>query len=114
MPPDELMSQDPVSEPLPKRSPVNFFFVITAGLVGLFVVTIFSMIATLFGDPQAPVNKLLDQHALTLIGIETCGILVCGALAMTVDQHTNSRHRDSQHTVEQSATTAVNTTAEPE
>lgn len=88
------MHSEPVRPPetttptTPQRPPfgVNLFFRIAAGLVLLFVVTIFSLIAVLFGDPAAPIAKLLDQFGMQLIVGEMCAILVVGALAMTVDR----------------------------
>ncbi|MDB5336764.1 MAG: hypothetical protein JWN70_2383 [Planctomycetaceae bacterium] len=65
---------------------VNLFFRIAAGLVLVFVITIFALIAILFGDPAAPVAKWLDQHGMRLIVGEMCAILVTGALAMTIDR----------------------------
>jgi hypothetical protein len=65
---------------------VNLFFRIAAGMVLVFVITIFALIAILFGDPAAPVAKWLDQNGMRLIIGEMCAILVTGALAMTVDR----------------------------
>ena len=55
-------------------------------MVLVFVITIFALIAILFGDPAAPVAKWLDQNGMRLIVGEMCSILVTGALAMTVDR----------------------------
>lgn len=55
-------------------------------MVLVFVITIFALIAILFGDPAAPVAKWLDQNGMRLIIGEMCAILVTGALAMTVDR----------------------------
>ncbi|MES2790261.1 MAG: hypothetical protein V4719_11670 [Planctomycetota bacterium] len=65
---------------------VNLFFRMAAGLVLLFVITIFALIAILFGDPAAPIAKLLDRYGMQLIIVEMCAILITGALAMTVDR----------------------------
>jgi hypothetical protein len=65
---------------------VNIFFRIATGLVGLFVITIFALIAVLFGDPTAPVAKLLDRIGMQLILGEMFAILIFGTLAMTVDR----------------------------
>ena len=65
---------------------VNLFFRMAAGLVLVFVVTIFALIAILFGDPAAPVAKFLDQYGMQLIVVEMIAILVTGALAMTIDR----------------------------
>jgi hypothetical protein len=73
---------------LPKPPPlhVNLFYRLAAGLVVLFVITIFAMIANLLGNPKAPVARFLDQYALHLIVCETIGILISGTLAMTVER----------------------------
>ena len=65
---------------------VNVFFRLAAAFVLLFVVTIFSLIAILFGDPQAPIARWLDRYGMQLIIGELCAILVTGTLAMTVDR----------------------------
>ena len=52
----------------------------------LFVVTIFALIAILFGDPAAPIAKLLDRYGMRLIVGEMCAILLAGTSAMTVDR----------------------------
>lgn len=83
------MSTNPsAEEPTPAMPPggVNVFFRIAAGLVLLFVVTIFALIAVLFGDPAAPVAKLLDQIGMPLIIGEMFAILVVGVFAMTFDR----------------------------
>ena len=65
---------------------VNIFFRLAAGLVALFVITIFGLIAILFGDPAAPVARLLDRIGLQLIVGELFAILVVGTFAMTFDR----------------------------
>lgn len=65
---------------------VNVFYRLAAGIVVLFVITVFAMIANLLGDPRAPAAQFLDKYALHLIVLETCGILISGTLAMTIDR----------------------------
>ncbi|MDB5384431.1 MAG: hypothetical protein JWM11_77 [Planctomycetaceae bacterium] len=84
--------QSPVPPPLLH---VNLFYRLAAGLVVLFVITVFAMIANLLGNPKAPIAKFLDQYALHLIACETIGILIAGALAMTVDRW--QALRDAEH-----------------
>ena len=82
-----------MSEANPTPAPplhVNLFFRLAAGLVVLFVITIFAMIANLLGDPRAPVAQFLDRYALHFIIGETIGILITGTLAMTIDQANTS------------------------
>jgi hypothetical protein len=65
---------------------VNLFYRLAAGLVVMFVITVFAMIANLLGNPKALVARLLDKYALHLIVCETIGILITGTLAMTIDK----------------------------
>ncbi len=91
--PDESSMPEETSQ-LKLESPpvlgrVNIFFRIAAGFVGLFVVTIFSLIAVLFGDPAAPLARWLDRVGMQLIVGEMCAILIVGTLAMTVDRRSS-------------------------
>lgn len=52
--------------------------------------TIFALVAILFGDPNAPAAKLLDKVGMQLIVGEMCAILIVGTLAMTVDRYAAS------------------------
>lgn len=72
--------------PEPVKHHVNVFFRLATGMVVVFVVTIFALIAIMFGDPKAPIAILLDRIGMQLIVGEMCAILVVGALAMTVDR----------------------------
>lgn len=85
---EPTVTPDAEAQPGTPRPPfgVNLFFRIAAGLVLLFVVTIFALIAILFGDPAAPISQWLDQHGMQLIIGELCAILIIGALAMTIDR----------------------------
>ena len=79
----EVSAESPA---VPSLLHVNVFFRLAAGLVVMFVITIFAMIANLLGNPKAPVAQFLDKYALHLIVLETIGILVTGMLAMTIDK----------------------------
>ena len=59
--------------------------------VGLFIVTIFSLVATLFGDPQAPVAQFFTRYGGWMIGIEVVAFLIVGFLALTVDRRQSLR-----------------------
>ena len=93
MTPDPLFPEAATSLTAPRRPAlgVNLFFRMAAGLVLVFVVTIFALIAILFGDPAAPVAKFLDRYGMQLIVGEMVAILVTGALAMTIDRWQASR-----------------------
>jgi hypothetical protein len=86
---DETNSQPEVAAPRPSGR-VNVFFRMAAILVALFVMTIFALIAIMFGDPAAPVAMWLDRYGMQLIIGEMCAILIVGTLAMTVDRRTIS------------------------
>ena len=64
----------------------NLFFRLTTLAGAAFVVTILSLVAALFGDPQAPPARFLNAHGTTVIGWEVAVILFLGLLAMTVDR----------------------------
>lgn len=64
----------------------NPFFSLCAGLSIAFVITVFALVATMFGDPQSPVNRFLDSQGLLVIGVEVGGILISGLLAMALDR----------------------------
>ena len=64
----------------------NPLFSLCAGLSVAFVITVFALVATMFGDPRSPMNAFLDRHGLNLVAIEVVGILVSGVLAMALDR----------------------------
>jgi hypothetical protein len=64
----------------------NPFFSLCAGLSVAFIISVFALVATMFGDPQSPMNQFLDQYGLMVIAVEVVGILVCGVLAMALDR----------------------------
>ena len=66
--------------------PRNPFFPLAAFSAGLFIITILAMLASVFGDPQAPLARLFDQYAGRLIAGEVIATLVTGFLALLVDR----------------------------
>ncbi len=68
----------------PQRPNLFFRLVIVAGCV--FLVTIFALVATIFGDPESPVARFLNKHGGTLIAAEVAATLLLGLLAMAVDR----------------------------
>jgi hypothetical protein len=72
----------------PSRNP---FFPLAAISSVAFIVTILALIASLFGDPRAPVAQLLDRYAGRLIAGEVALILLTGFLAMFVDRRQAKR-----------------------
>lgn len=78
----------PVSEPTtthtaPAKNP---FFPLVTVTVGLFIITIFVLIATMFGDPNAPVAQLFAKYGGLMLGIEVVAFLIVGPLALLVDR----------------------------
>ena len=69
----------------PARS-FNPFFPLAALSAGLFIITILAMLASLFGDPQAPMAQLFDRYAGRLITGEVVATLATGFLALLVDR----------------------------
>lgn len=76
--------------PASRRGP-GVLFHATAAATGLFVVSVLAMVATLFGDPAAPVNQWINAHGAILLVGEVIAIAVLGVAAMANDQWTNSR-----------------------
>jgi uncharacterized membrane protein YccC len=65
---------------------INLFFRLAVAAGAVFVITIFALVATMFGDPDAPPNRFLDRHGGTLIAVEVAVTLSLGWLAMRVDR----------------------------
>ena len=57
--------------------------------------TVFAMVAATFGDPEAPMAKLLDQYAGYMIGAEVVATLLFGFIALAVDRR-QSLHREGE------------------
>ncbi len=66
-------------------------FQLTAAATTVFVISVLAMVATLFGDPVAPVNLWINQHMGTVLLIEIAAIAVFGFAAMAWDQWTTPR-----------------------
>jgi hypothetical protein len=91
----------------PAPSDVNVFFRLAALAVAVFIMTIFALVASLFGNPQAPLGRLLNQFGGALIAGEVVIILVVACLAMTVDRVRTLRRarRATEPTTEQAGPT---------
>jgi len=81
-------------DPRPSRNP---FFFLAAFASALFIITILALVASVFGDNQSPLARLLDQFAGRLIGGEVAAILVTGFLAMFVDRRQTIRSDRPHH-----------------
>jgi hypothetical protein len=80
---------------MPARRGPGLLFHLAAGATAVFIVTVLALVATLFADPEAPVNVWLNAHAGTLLLIEVAAIAVLGVAAMARDQWLQRRERDS-------------------
>jgi hypothetical protein len=69
-----------------KSPPRNPFFPLAVFCSGLFVVTILALLASVFGNPQAPLARLLEQYAGRLMAGEVAAVLLTGFLALVVDR----------------------------
>jgi hypothetical protein len=65
---------------------MNPFFPLTILFGGMFIVTILALVASLLGDPRAPLAQLLDRHAGWLLVAEVVATLATGFLALVVDR----------------------------
>lgn len=73
----------------------NPFFPLTAILSAVFVVTNLALVASMLGDPLAPLAQLLDRYGTNLIVIEVAAILLSGLLALTVDRAQTRQQQNS-------------------
>ncbi len=78
-------------DPPPSRS--NPFFPLAAFCSVLFIITILALVASVFGDPRAPLDRLFDRYAGRLIAGEVAAILLTGFLALFVDRRQTLRSR---------------------
>jgi hypothetical protein len=69
-------------------------FQLTAFATTVFVISVLAMVATLFGDPEAPVNVWINRHMATVLLAEIVAIAVFGFAAMAWDQWTTPRPPD--------------------
>lgn len=73
--------------------PRNLFFPLVTFASGLFIITILAFLASVFGDPRAPLARLLEQYGGRVIGGEVAAILISGFLALFVDRRQTLRSR---------------------
>lgn len=74
--------------------PVSLLFRLTAFAGIAFVVTIFALIATIFGDTRSPVARWLNRNVGALLAVEVAAILVIGFAAMAQDRRQTLRERN--------------------
>lgn len=69
----------------PKTKPSLFFRLIVPATV-VFILTILALIASVFGDPRAPVSRWLDANGNSLLMWEFAIVVFLSILAMTIDR----------------------------
>jgi uncharacterized membrane protein YccC len=89
-------------------------FYLAASAVGLFIITVFALVATVFGEPGTPVSHFLNEYGGTLIGWEAAAACLLGVLAMTVDRRQTLRRLREAENAELSTDKAVPPIASPD
>ena len=69
----------------PQTKPALLFRLVVPVTV-VFILTILALIACLFGDPNAPVSRWLNEHGNQLLIVEFVAVIVLSLLAMVVDR----------------------------
>ncbi|HIE98744.1 MAG TPA: hypothetical protein EYQ63_17480 [Fuerstia sp.] len=69
----------------PQTEPSLLFRLVIPATV-IFILTILALIASLFGDPRAPVSQWLEAYGNDLLIWEFIIVLAIALLAMTVDR----------------------------
>ncbi len=70
----------------PPRTKPSLVFRLIVPVTSLFILTIMALIATVFGDPDAPVSKWLDRYGNQLLIWEFVLVVVLTFLAMAIDR----------------------------
>ncbi|MEZ6126908.1 MAG: hypothetical protein R3C49_27640 [Planctomycetaceae bacterium] len=92
----------------PPRSQPALIFRLIIPVTVVFIMTILALIASLFGNPNAPVSKWLDANGNTLLIWEFVAVIVLSFLAMTVDRvRTLQGHNEAPHPASSSPLTAA-------
>lgn len=63
----------------------GWLFHVTAGATTAFIISVLAMVATLFGDPEAPINGWINDYGATVLLVEIVAIGVFGFAAMAND-----------------------------
>lgn len=77
-------------------SPASLLFRLVVPVCAMFILLILAMIASVFGDPQAPMARWLDQHIGTLLTVTFVATMVLAFLAMTVDRIRTLRSKSGE------------------
>lgn len=71
----------------------GWLFHVTAGATTAFIVSVLAMVATLFGDPAAPINGWINDYGAMVLMVEIIAIGVFGFAAMANDARQMRRER---------------------
>ena len=96
-----------------KPQPPNVFFRLVIVASAVFIITIFAMVAVMFGDPRAPLAQLLNEYSGKLLVVEVAAILITGWLGMTIDHHRSRQHRPSDVEPDQAETNSRSPNFDP-
>lgn len=67
-------------------SPASLLFRLIVPVCAMFILTVLAMIASVFGDPRAPVARWLDRYGGNILLVEFVATLAICLLAMAVDR----------------------------
>lgn len=70
----------------PPQTRPSLIFRLVIPATAIFILTILALIASLFGDPRAPVSQWLEAHGDALLVWEFVIVLAVSLLAMTIDR----------------------------
>lgn len=90
----------------------NRLFQLVALLGAVFIVTILAMVASMLGDPRAPISRFLDEQGGNLIAIEVASLFVVGIAAMALDRHRTVRAQREEREGQPSASPTESAPAE--
>ncbi|GAB5439829.1 MAG: hypothetical protein Fues2KO_01780 [Fuerstiella sp.] len=80
----------------PPRTKPSLLFRLIVPATSVFIITILALIASVFGDPDAPVSRWLDRNGSSLLLGEFVAVVVLSILAMFVDRMRTLRGQDEQ------------------
>lgn len=70
----------------PSTSPTSWLFRLVVPATAVFILTVMALIASVFGDPDAPAAQWLDQNGNELLMWEFIVVMALAVLAMAGDR----------------------------
>ncbi len=92
-----MNEQPQQSEPDSPPQGWNPFFPLAALTAGVFVFTVFAMMASAFGDPDAPSVQFFDTYGGPIVVGEVLAMFFFGVVAMYIDRRRSLRRRAGQN-----------------